>query len=129
MIIGVDVVFIHVKNPEEMANWYKETLGIDLEHKTPDSEWQEFKLDEKRPPTRFALDYGGPNPSKLEQQPIVISFRVFNIETAVEELEKKGIEFYGDQKIFDVGPTLVATFQDPEGNFIQLSQSKIPQQK
>ncbi|NPE08428.1 MAG: VOC family protein [Asgard group archaeon] len=122
MIIGVDVVFIHVKNPEKMAEWYQEKLGLKIDHKTPDLGWQEFTLKDERPTTRFALDYGGPKPSQLEQQPIVISFKVSNIKTAVEELEKKSIEFYGEEKITDVGSTLVATFKDPEGNFLQLSQ-------
>jgi len=124
MIIGVFVVFIHVKNPEKMAKWYQEKLGIEISNKTPNLGWQEFNLEDERPPTRFALDYGGPNPSNLEQQPIVISFKVTNIKTAVEDLEKKGIEFSGENKIFDVGPTLVATFKDPEGNYMQLSQRK-----
>lgn len=124
MIIGVDVVFIHVKNPEKMAKWYHEKLGLEIDQKTPDLGWQEFNLKGERPVTRFALDYGGPNPSQVEQQPIVVSFKVANIESAVEELEKRGIEFFGEDKIFDVGPTLVATFKDPEGNFLQISQRK-----
>jgi predicted enzyme related to lactoylglutathione lyase len=124
MIIGIDVVFLHVKDPEKMANWYNEKLGLNISFSTPSKDWQEFKLIENRPPTRFALDYGGPNPSSLEKQPIVISFKVKNIELAVEELEKKGIKFYGKEKIFDVGTSLVATFQDIEGNYLQLSQRK-----
>ncbi|MHA1355887.1 MAG: hypothetical protein ACTSPK_13495 [Candidatus Heimdallarchaeota archaeon] len=39
-------------------------------------------------------------------------------------MEEKGVEFYGKNKIQDVGPTLVATFCDPEGNWMQLSQRK-----
>ena len=124
MIIGVDVVFIHVKNPEKMAKWYQEKLGLVIDHKTLNLGWQEFKMDDERSPTRFALDYGGPNLSLVEQQPIVISFKVTNIVEVVEKLEKKGIEFFGVEKIFDVGPALVATFKDPEGNFLQLSQRK-----
>lgn len=124
MIIGVDVVFIHVKNPEKMAKWYQEKLGLEIDHKTPDLGWQEFKMEDEHLSTRFALDFGGPNPSKVEQQPIVISFKVANIKEAVEQLEKKGIEFLGQEKIFDVGPSLVATFKDPEDNFLQLSQRK-----
>jgi len=124
MIIGVDVVFIHVKNPEKMAKWYQEKLGLEIDHKTLNLGWQEFKMDDERSPTRFALDCGGPNLSLVEQQPIVISFKVTNIVEVVEKLEKKGIEFFGVEKIFDVGPALVATFKDPEGNFLQLSQRK-----
>ena len=60
----------------------------------------------------------------VEQQPIILSFKVENIEEAIEKLEKKGIEFFGTQNINDVGPTLVSTFQDIEGNWIQISQRK-----
>jgi len=124
MILGIDVVFIHVKNPEMMTKWYQEKLGIDIGYSTPNLDWQEFNLPEKRLPARFALDYSGPNPSKIEQQPIIISFRVADIYKAVAELEGRGIEFTGTEKVFDVGPTFVATFQDPEGNYLQLSQRK-----
>ncbi|HUU78281.1 MAG TPA: VOC family protein [candidate division Zixibacteria bacterium] len=123
MIKGIDVVFIHVKNPEKMAKWYKENLGFDISYKTPDLGWQEFRMPNS-PQTRFALDYGGPNPSEVEQQTIMISFKVDNIQLAITELEKKGIIFWGKNKIMDVGPTLIATFKDPEGNFVQISQKK-----
>ena len=124
MILGIDVVFIHAKNPEELAKWYKETLDIEIGHKTPDLGWQEFELDENRPRTRFAIDYGGPDPSDVEKQPIIISFGVKDIYEAIEILEQKGVSFFGKNKIQDVGPTLVSTFKDPEGNWIQISQRK-----
>ncbi|NHJ46711.1 MAG: hypothetical protein FK733_02875 [Asgard group archaeon] len=124
MIIGIDVVFIHVKNPEKMTKWYVEKLGLEIGFSTPDKDWQEFSLDENRPTTRFALDYGGPDPSKVEQQPIMISFKVENIFDAIKYLGLKGVKFLGKDIISDVGPTLVATFQDPEGNYLQISQRK-----
>jgi len=124
MILGIDVSFIHVKNPEMMTKWYEEKLGLDILYKTPDLGWQEFTFPENPTPTRFALDYGGPNPSEVESQSIIISFKVANIESAVRSLEENGVEFYGKNKIHDVGPTLVAIFCDPEGNWMQLSQRK-----
>ena len=124
MIIGIDVVFLHAKNPEELYNWYKDILEIEAGFQTPDFSWQEFKFSEERPPTRFAIDYGGENPSEVEKQSIMISFKVENVPDSIEKLENKGIVFFGKNKINDVGPTLVATFQDIEGNWIQLSQRK-----
>ncbi|MHA1463432.1 MAG: VOC family protein [Candidatus Heimdallarchaeota archaeon] len=124
MILSIDVVFIHVKDSELMANWYQEKLGLDIKNTTPDLSWQEFALSENQVPTRFALDYGGSNPSLIEQQPIIISFKVADIYKAVNELEKRAVIFSGSQKVLDVGPTLVATFQDPEGNYLQISQRK-----
>ena len=125
MITGIDVVFIHAKNPIKLANWYKEVLEIEIGFQTPNFSWQEFKFSENRTPTRFAIDYGGENLSEVEKQPIMVSFMVDDIQGVVEKLEKRGIEFYGKNKIQDVGLSIVATFQDIEGNWIQISQRKV----
>ena len=94
MIKGIDVVFIHVKDPEKMAKWYEEKLGLKIGFSIPTKEWQEFSLAENRPTTRFALDYSGPEPSDIEKQPIIISFKVENILDAV-----KHFGVYGLQKV------------------------------
>ena len=62
----------------------------------------------------------------VEKQAVMISFRVDDIEIAVAELVAKGVKFYPSKEkaIFDVGPSLVATFVDPDGNWMQLSQPK-----
>lgn len=56
----------------------------------------------------------------------MISFRVADIQAAVQTLVEKGVRFYpvNENIIFDVGPSFVATFQDPDGNWVQLSQPK-----
>lgn len=125
MITGIDVVFIHAKNPNKLANWYKEVLEIDVGFQTPDLSWQEFKFSEERPTTRFAIDYVGDDPSEVEMQPVIISFKVENLKEAILKLKAKSIEFYGENEIHDVGPSLVATFQDIEDNWIQISQRKL----
>ena len=124
MITGIDVVFIHAKNPLKLAQWYKETLDLELGFGMPDLSWQEFSFPEGETKTRFALDFAGENPSIVEQQPIIISFKVDDLQKTVAILENKGIQFFGKEIITDVGPTLVATLQDIEGNWIQLSQRK-----
>ena len=123
MILGVDVVFIHTKNPIKLRKWYKEILDLDPGFATPDYHWQEFIFPEQTV-SRFALDNAGDDSSEIEQQKIVISFKVVDIHGSVKKLESKGIEFYGSNKIRDVGQTLVATFQDIEGNWLQLSEKK-----
>ncbi|MGY5854671.1 MAG: VOC family protein [Candidatus Thorarchaeota archaeon] len=124
VITGIDVVFLHVKDPELMAEWYQEVLGVNIGFKTDDLSWQEFELVSPRPPTRFAIEHVGLSASEVEQQHIMVSFRVEDVARSVEELEAKGITFYGDPKIMNEGPSLFATLRDPEGNWIQLSQRK-----
>ena len=121
MINKIDVVFIHTTNFTNTALWYKNVIGLNTGY--GDSHWQEFSMKEG---SRFAMDAVGGNASGPEAQSIVISFGTDNIHEEVKRLAALGVEFYPsvEKTIFDVGPTLVATFKDPEGNWVQLSQRK-----
>ena len=125
MIEGIDVVFRHIRRPETVA-WYRDVLGLNLLH--DDGHWAEFSLSDG---VRFALDRPEDAPSAFEMQPVVVSFRVRDMEQAVSMLQSRGVHFVegGPRGIIqDVGPSLVATFEDPEGHRLQLSQRKeIPQ--
>jgi predicted enzyme related to lactoylglutathione lyase len=121
MILGVDVVYIHSSDTEDLGAWYAEVLGLQLAFKTSDSRWQEFNFDDS-PSTRFAIESLRTRSSEIEQQSIMISFRVDDVEAMVEKLEQKGVKFYGSQKTIREGHSLFATLQDPAGNWIQLSQ-------
>jgi len=48
MILGIDVAFIHAKDPVKLSNLYKEVLEIEIGFQTPDSSWQEFKFSERK---------------------------------------------------------------------------------
>lgn len=56
----------------------------------------------------------------------MVSFEVDDIHAAVDDLAGRGVRFYpsGEKTVFDVGPSLVATFEDADGNWAQLSQQK-----
>jgi predicted enzyme related to lactoylglutathione lyase len=121
MILGIDVVYLHVFDSETLGKWYSEVLGLELKFKTFNYGWQEYDFSES-PPTRFAVEAIGMPISKVEKQPIMVSFRVANIKASVKELEKKGVQFFGTPKIKKEGFSLFATLQDPAGNWLQLSQ-------
>ncbi|MFW9923657.1 MAG: VOC family protein [Candidatus Thorarchaeota archaeon] len=123
MIEGIDVVFLHVKDQKMMVKWYSEKLGLKIKFQVLDNSWQEFSM-ENNSSTRFALDHVRSKPSNVERQSIIISFKVKNIFEVVAKLEELNVNFIGKEKIIDVGTSLVATFQDPEGNYLQLSQTK-----
>jgi len=78
--------------------------------------------------SRFAFDFVSYPSSTVQKQSIVLSFEVDDIRKTVDDLAAKGVRFYPDndktKTIFDVGPSLVATFEDPDGNFVQISQVK-----
>ncbi len=123
MIRGVDVVFLHTSSLSELTEWYRDVLGLEAGY--GDGHWQEFVMAEG---SRFALDGMSDQPSEVERQHTMVSFRVDDIELAMAELRSNGVVFYpnGEGAVFDVGPALVASFQDPEGRWMQLSQQKAP---
>jgi hypothetical protein len=122
MIKGIGVAYIHTPN-KKLADWYETTLG--LKRGYGDATWQEFQMDKG---SRFAFDFVSYPSSTVQKQSIVLSFEVDDIRKTVDDLAGKGVRFYPDndktRTIFDVGPSLVATFEDPDGNFVQISQVK-----
>lgn len=120
MIKGIDVVFLHTPE-KDLARWYAEILGLEVV--VSDGPWTEFRT---KSTARFAVETLSSPASSVEKQAIMISFRVDNIYQAVEILASRGVTFYPSREktIFQAGPSLVATFQDPAGNWLQLSQPR-----
>ena len=120
MILGIDVAFIHTPH-RVLADWYADTLGLAMGY--GDAGWQSFQVSEG---SRFAIDFTSFPRSAVKKQANILSFRVDDIRQAVETLAARAVRFYpsAETAIFDVGPTLVATFLDPDGNWMQLSQRK-----
>jgi predicted enzyme related to lactoylglutathione lyase len=120
LILGIDVVFLHSPH-SELGDWYQEKLGLKPGY--DDAHWQEFTMSQG---SRFGLDFTGYPRSVIEKQAVMVSFKVADIHQAIDQLNKKGVSFAETPQgvIFDVGPALVATFQDPDGNWMQLSQRK-----
>lgn len=120
MLESIDVVYVHIRTSATVA-WYREVLGLDVVRE--EGHWSEFS---PSPKVRFALDHVGSRPSGPEGQAIVISFRVSDIHRAIDVLTQRGVSFrrQGVGAVADVGPSWVATFQDPEGHWLQLSQPK-----
>jgi predicted enzyme related to lactoylglutathione lyase len=118
MIQGIDVVFLHSPY-RELSNWYAEVLGF--EKTFQDGSWTEFKTQGN---TRFAVEHVGYPRSVVENQSVMISFRVTDIQQAVDALAARGVRFYPslEAAVFQAGASLIATFQDPSGNWVQLSQ-------
>ena len=122
VIQGIDVIYFHARNAEKMTKWYNEILGLSIKFKTSDHSWQEFDFDNS-PPTRLAIEAAPfQDPSPVEKQSIMISFRVNDVDETVDTIEKRGARFFGTPKIKEEGVSRFATLQDPEGNWIQLSQ-------
>lgn len=121
MISGIEVAYVHGRGERDrLVTWYSNTLELGPPEES--GHWHEYRLDDG---SRFALDIPGPIRTEVEKQRVVISFRVEDIRSAVRTLIERGVVFASkEDPIFDVGPAWVAAFRDPEGTWLQISQSK-----
>jgi hypothetical protein len=119
---GIEVVFLHSPRGRALAAWFTDTLQVDVAVEV--GPWTELAVGGG---TRFAVDATRDAPSEVERQAVVISFRVADVRAAVAELRARGVKLYppdgdDDRVIFRAGPSLVATFQDPDGTWHQLAE-------
>jgi hypothetical protein len=121
-VLGVEVVFLHSARGAELARWFADTLGVEVAVEA--GPWTELAVGGT---TRFAVDAVGADARDVEAQAVVVSFRVRDVRAAVAELQAAGVELYppggsDDEVLFRAGPSLVATFRDPDGTWHQLAE-------
>ncbi len=123
MITGFGVAYHNVKNFKKAKQWYIEKLGFKPDFGSDEMGWQEFCVG---PPgagkTTVSINQIPKKPKKAPRKQATIVFSCNDINQTVAELKKKGVKFQG--KIEDAGPVLIATFADPEGNVMQVVQTK-----
>jgi len=113
---GFGGFFFRARDPERLARWYQDHLGIRLTGTTYEagSWWQDAG------PTVFApfpadTDYFG-----RSEQAWMINLRVADLDGMVRQLQSAGIEVRVDPRTFPNGR--FARVHDPEGNPIELWQ-------
>ena len=117
-LTGIGGLCFRAKNPEAVAQWYKAHLGIDL---VP-TDYSQQPWSQQAGPTVFApfpvdTDYFG-DPAKKW----MINFRVSDLDAMVGQLRASGISVTVDPENYPNGR--FARLQDPEGNPIQLWETK-----
>jgi predicted enzyme related to lactoylglutathione lyase len=111
---GIGGFFFTAGDPEALASWYAEHLGVD----PPPSSYDGVVWTQREGPTVFA-----PFPAEGES-PYVgrggwgINFRVGDLDAMVEQLRAAGIDVEIDAEEYPNGR--FAQLLDPEGNAIQL---------
>jgi catechol 2,3-dioxygenase-like lactoylglutathione lyase family enzyme len=117
-VTGIGGFFFRSKNPDILAKWYKDNLGIDL---VP-ADYNQKSWSQEAGPTVFApfprdTDYFGDSTKGW-----MINFRVRNLDAFVEQLRSAGIEVKVDPEAYPNGR--FARLHDPEGNPIELWEPK-----
>ncbi|MEM8493555.1 MAG: VOC family protein [Pseudomonadota bacterium] len=113
-VTGIGGFFFRAENPDELSNWYKTNLGIDLApQKSGGLPW------------RQETGYTVFDPFEMSNEMIpegkswMINFRVSDLSKMVEQLRRNGNEV---SDVEDYPHGRFAELTDPEGNGIQLWQ-------
>jgi glyoxylase I family protein len=113
-VTGIGGFFFRTRNPQALARWYEQHLGID---RVPTS-YEVEPWTQAAGPTVFAPFAQDTKMFGRPEQQWMINFRVASLEAMVEQLRAAGIEVEVDQEPYPNGR--FATLRDPEGNPIQL---------
>jgi catechol 2,3-dioxygenase-like lactoylglutathione lyase family enzyme len=116
-INGLDFVGIPSTNWERSRKFYVETLGLRPDSKSQAEFWVGDTCFGIWEPAKFGMEF---QPQKNAHP----ALHVDDVAAAREELEGKGVEFFGE--ILDTGVCHMAFFTDPDGNDLMLHHRYAP---
>lgn len=121
-VTSIGGVFIKAQDPDGLAKWYQENLGINF----MEGNYAAFPWTNEQPDnpgtTVFSFfkessDYFSPSKSRF-----MINFRVRDLHTLLQSLKEKGVWVEDKTEAYDYG--IFGWTMDPEGNKIELWQPK-----
>ncbi|AVO38833.1 VOC family protein [Pukyongiella litopenaei] len=108
-VTGIGSVFFRADNPETLAGWYRDRLGIDL----AGGAWMQ-----QAGPTVFA-----PFPRDSDyfaaDRPVMLNFRVSDLDAMIADLRAAGVAVE-TRPDWDSAVGRFARIHDPEGNPVEL---------
>ncbi len=108
-------IFFKARDPQALANWYRDHLGVQSQDGCADFPWRE-----KETPERFGRTVWSLFPAEsdyLGGAPFMINYRVGNLELILAQLRSAGVTIH---KVEDHDYGRFAWITDPEGNRIEL---------
>jgi predicted enzyme related to lactoylglutathione lyase len=114
-VTGIGGVFFKCKDPNAIKEWYKTHLGLDTDQWGTNFEWRQGADTTKKGFTQWS-----PFAEKSTHfdGPMMINYRVENIEALVEQLKKDGVTVTDKIESFEYGKFVHIV--DNEGNKIEL---------
>ena len=118
-VTGIGGVFFRSKNPEAIAKWYEEHLGISIgEDNSFSFEWKEVDDPQETgytvwAPFKHDTKYFDPSNSEF-----MVNYRVDNLEELIRQLGKEGVTIVGEIEAYEYGK--FGWIMDPDGRKIEL---------
>lgn len=120
-VTGIGGIFFRAQDPEKLAAWYQQNLGLPMKGSEANFQWRESADPSRTGHTVWSLfpkdtDYFGPNGPVF-----MINYRVTNLDRMVAQLRAGGVKV---DKVEDFEYGRFAWISDPEGNRIELWEPK-----
>ena len=114
-VTGIGGIFFRAQDPEALALWYRDNLGISLVPKDASTTpWMTEAGVTVFSPFAADTDYF---PARSQ---VMVNFRVNDIEAMIAQLAAAGTQVFNQSEMEGIGH--FAHFHDPEGNPIELWQ-------
>jgi catechol 2,3-dioxygenase-like lactoylglutathione lyase family enzyme len=118
---GIGGVFFKARDPKKMAAWYRDNLGIQSKGGYADFVWREKDSPDRIGHTAWALFPTNTSYLGSSAAPMMINYRVANLERMLAQLRRAGGAV---EKVQDQDYGRFAWITDPEGNRIELWEPK-----
>lgn len=124
MIKGIDSVGIFSENPKILADFYKDKVGLNLTIEVELGEGEDlFGFEFGQGSTLYITKHEAVKGKNSKPERIILNLEVDNIEEDAKRLD--GLSVKKIQEVYHVeGYGLIATYEDPDGNYFQLVQVK-----
>lgn len=120
-VTGIGGIFIKYNNPDQIKQWYSDSLGIKMDEYGTSFEWRKSDKAEENGYTIWSPFSQASEYFKPSEKGMMINFRVDNLEEILKKLAEKGVYPVGSIEETDYGR--FAHIMDPEGFKIELWQA------
>lgn len=120
-VSGIGGVFLAVRDPEKMAAWYRDNLGVNSNDGNANFLWREHDRPEEVGRTVWALFPAGTDHFGPSRPGFMVNYRVSNLDRMLAHLRSNGVTV---EKVEDYDYGRFAWITDPEGNRIELWEPK-----
>ena len=121
-VLGIGGIFFKAQDPEKLAGWYKEHLGLDVEEYGGVT-FREPQSADAVAPVRQSYLVWSPFPADTDYfapstKPFMINFRVTDLDQLLAKLRAEGVTVDAKTQKSEFG--YFGWVMDPEGNRIEL---------
>jgi predicted enzyme related to lactoylglutathione lyase len=120
-VTGIGGIFLKAQDPKKLAAWYRDNLGFPMKGAMAVFLWSEKDKPEQTGRTVWSLFPTNTTYFGASRSPVMINYRVPNLERMIEQLRRKGVTV---EKTEDSDYGRFTWVTDPEGNRLELWEQK-----